>query len=328
MRILTAADKVEIQILVDNVTDGLSSTPDNVETEFSFATRRGMRAFSGRCLCCAAHGLSILITVHNADRQHSILLDSGPEDYAFERNTTRLGADLGKVESIVLSHGHWDHSGAMLLALGAIRSRNGNRDVPFYAHPGMFRPRGIKSANIGVRQMDDVPSIEELTSRGAKVICTIDPQSFLDNMFFVSGEIPRVTTFERGMPGQVCRTTDGKSWEPDELLIDERWVAVNVKDKGLIVFSACSHAGVINVLRHARDSFPTIPLYAVMGGLHLAGANEEIIPDTVEALKEFQLTTIAAGHCTGWRAMSALTQAFGGAVVAPTAVGSRYIFQA
>jgi 7,8-dihydropterin-6-yl-methyl-4-(beta-D-ribofuranosyl)aminobenzene 5'-phosphate synthase len=65
-----------------------------------------------------------------------------------------------------------------------------------------------------------------------------------------------------------------------------------------------------------------------MGGLHLAGANEEIIPDTVEALKEFHLTTIAAGHCTGWRAMSALAQTFGGAVVAPTAVGSRYIFQA
>ncbi len=326
MHILTAVDELEIQILVDNVTDGLSSTSGNVETEFSFATRRGLRAFSGRCLCCAVHGLSILITVHNGDRHHSILLDSGPEDYAFERNTTRLGADLGKIESIVLSHGHWDHAGAMLLALGAIRSRNGNRDVPFYAHPGMFRSRGIKSANAAVRQMDDVPSIEELTSRGAKVICTIDAQSFLDNTFFVSGEIPRVTTFERGMLGQVRRTADGKGWEPDEALADERWVAVNVKEKGLVVFSSCSHAGIINVLKHARESFPTIPLYAVMGGLHLAGVNEAIIPNTIEAMKDFQLATIAAGHCTGWRALSALAIAFGGAVVAPTAVGSRYIF--
>lgn len=58
--------------------------------------------------------------------EHSVLFDSGPEDYAFERNTTRLGADLGKIESIVLSHGHWDHSGAMLMALGAIRARNGS----------------------------------------------------------------------------------------------------------------------------------------------------------------------------------------------------------
>jgi 7,8-dihydropterin-6-yl-methyl-4-(beta-D-ribofuranosyl)aminobenzene 5'-phosphate synthase len=174
--------------------------------------------------------------------------------------------------------------------------------------------------------MDDVPSIEDLTSRGANVICTVEPRSFLDDMFFVSGEIPRVTAFERGMPGQVRRTADGKGWEPDELLADERWVAVNVKAKGLVIFSACSHAGIVNVLRHARESFPAIPLYAVMGGLHLVGVNEDIIPDTVDAMKDFKLATIAAGHCTGWRALNALAIAFGGAVVAPTAVGSHYSF--
>jgi 7,8-dihydropterin-6-yl-methyl-4-(beta-D-ribofuranosyl)aminobenzene 5'-phosphate synthase len=326
MRTLSPVDKVEIQVLVDNATDGLSTTPTNVETEFSFATRRGLRASSGRCLCCAVHGLSCLITVHCNNMEHSVLFDSGPEDYAFERNTTRLGADLGKIESIVLSHGHWDHSGAMLMALGAIRARNGNREVPYYAHPGMFRSRGMKLANASVRQMDDVPSIDELTSQGARVICTTEPQSFLDDMFYVSGEIPRVTSFERGLPGQVRRTEDGNGWEPDELLMDERWLAVHVKAKGLIVFSACSHAGIINVLRHARESFPEIPLHAVMGGLHLSGVNEEIIPQTIEAMKGFHLTTIAAGHCTGWRAMNVLASAFGDKVVAPTAVGKRFTF--
>jgi 7,8-dihydropterin-6-yl-methyl-4-(beta-D-ribofuranosyl)aminobenzene 5'-phosphate synthase len=324
--ILKPADKVEILVLVDNTTDGLSSTSANVETEFTSASRRGLRAFSGRCLCCAVHGFSVLITAYKANLQHSMLLDSGPEDYAFERNTTRLGADLGKVESIVLSHGHWDHSGAMLLALGAIRSRNGNVNVPFYAHPGMFVSRGIKSANSSVRRMDDVPSIDDLTSRGADVICTIEPQSFLDNLFFVSGEIPRVTKFERGMPGQVRQASDGKSWVPDEQVTDERWVAVNVKDKGLVIFSACSHAGIINVLKHAREIYPTTPLYAVMGGLHLAGANEGIIPDTIEAMKEFRLAKIAASHCTGWRALSALATAFGDDILAPAMVGSRYTF--
>ena len=136
MSALAPVDKVEIQILVDNATDGLSTTPANVETEFAFATRRGLRASSGRCLCCAVHGLSCLITVHRAERRHSVLFDSGPEDYAFERNTTRLGADLGKVESIVLSHGHWDHSGAMFLALGAIRAH-----VPLTRHDARRRNR-------------------------------------------------------------------------------------------------------------------------------------------------------------------------------------------
>jgi 7,8-dihydropterin-6-yl-methyl-4-(beta-D-ribofuranosyl)aminobenzene 5'-phosphate synthase len=323
---LAAVDKIEIQVLVDNVTDGLSTTPANVENEFASATRRGLRASSGRCLCCAVHGLSCLITVHSGDKQHSVLFDSGPEDYAFERNTTRLGADLGKVESIVLSHGHWDHSGAMFLALGAIRARNGNRPVPYYAHPGMFHSRAMRLPNGELRRLDDVPGIDDLTAQGAQIICTTEPQSFLDDTFFVSGEIPRVTEFERGLPGQVRKTADGKGWEPDELLMDERWIAAHIKDKGLFVFSACSHAGIINVLKHAQAGFPDVPLYGVMGGLHLSGANEKIIPQTIEAMKEFQLATIAAGHCTGWRAMAALSAAFGDKILAPTAVGKRYTF--
>jgi 7,8-dihydropterin-6-yl-methyl-4-(beta-D-ribofuranosyl)aminobenzene 5'-phosphate synthase len=326
MNSLAPVDKVEIQVLVDNATDGLSSTPANVESEFAFATRRGLRASSGRCLCCAVHGLSCLITAHRGAARHSVLFDTGPEDFAFERNTMRLGADLGQVESIVLSHGHWDHSGAMFLALNAIRARNGGRTVPYYAHPGMFRSRAMRLPGGGLRLMDDVPGIADLTAHGANVICTTEPQVFLDDMFFVSGEIPRVTPFERGMPGQVRKTEDGSGWEPDELLMDERWLAVNVAGKGLVIFSACSHAGIVNVLTHARASFRDWPLHAVMGGLHLSGANEEIIPQTVAAMKEFNLATIAAGHCTGWRAMSALAAAFGDKVLAPSAVGKRYTF--
>ena len=319
-------DKIDILILVDNATDGLSTVPANVETEFASATRRGLRASSGRCLCCAVHGLSCLITAQRGGVRHAVLFDSGPEDYAFERNTTRLGADLGTVESIVLSHGHWDHSGAMFLALNAIRARNGNREVPYYAHPGMFRSRAMRLANGGVRLMDDVPSIAELTAQGARVVSTTEPQRFLDDMFYVSGEIPRVTPFERGLPGQVRRTADGKDWEADEQILDERWLAVHVAGKGLVVFSACSHAGIVNVLTHARASFPDVPIHAVFGGLHLSGPNEQIIPQTVAAMKPFAPALIGAGHCTGWRALAALAEAFGDKVLAPTAVGKRYTF--
>lgn len=326
MHAFESVDKVEILILVDNATDGLSTTPPNVETEFAFATRRGLRASSGRCLCCAVHGLSCLITAYRGDTRHTVLFDSGPEDFAFERNTARLGADLGQVEAIVLSHGHWDHSGAMFLALHAIRARNGAREVPYYAHPGMFRSRAMKLANGSLRLMDDVPSVADLTAHGARVVCTTEPQAFLDGMFYVSGEIPRVTPFERGLPGQVRRTEDGRGWESDESIMDERWLAVNVAGKGLVVLSACSHAGIVNVLTDARATFPQVPIHAVMGGLHLSGANEQIIPQTVEAIQAFNPAMIAAGHCTGWRAVAALSTAFGDKVVAPTAVGKRYTF--
>ena len=147
----------------------------------------------------------------------------------------------------------------------------------------------------------------------------------LDDLFFVSGEIPRVTTFEPGMPGQYRRTQDGQDWEPDPLLLDERFVAVRVKNRGIVVFTACSHAGVVNVMTHARDCFPGDRLVAVMGGFHLAGDNERIIPQTVDALRAFDLETIATAHCTGWRATAALAAAFGEAVV-PSAVGRLYRF--
>jgi 7,8-dihydropterin-6-yl-methyl-4-(beta-D-ribofuranosyl)aminobenzene 5'-phosphate synthase len=181
-------------------------------------------------------------------------------------------------------------------------------------------PNGI------LRLMEDIPSVEDLTAFGAEVIVTTEPQIMHDNMFFVSGEIPRVTPYERGFPGQVRLMEDGKSWEVDELLLDERFLAVNVAGKGLVVLSACSHAGVVNVLMHARDRFPDVPLHAVMGGLHLSGPNEAVIPQTVEGLRSFDLKTIAAGHCTGWRALTALATAFGDNILAPTAVGKRYVF--
>jgi 7,8-dihydropterin-6-yl-methyl-4-(beta-D-ribofuranosyl)aminobenzene 5'-phosphate synthase len=174
--------------------------------------------------------------------------------------------------------------------------------------------------------MEDVPSIDDLTSFGAGVVTSRVPHPLLDGMVHVSGEIPRVTSYERGYPGQVRRTEDGQGWEPDELLLDERWLGINVKGKGLVVLSACSHAGIVNVLHHARASHLDVPLYAILGGLHLSGANEAVIPQTVDDLKQFGLNTIAAGHCTGWRAMTALANTFGDTVLAPTAVGKRYSF--
>jgi len=84
---------------------------------------------------------------------------------------------------------------------------------------------------------------------------------------------------------------------------------------------------VINVLKHAKSCFAGVPLHAVVGGLHLSGSNERIIPETVKAMAEFNPAIIAAGHCTGWRAMTALANAFGDQRLVPLAVGKRYSFQ-
>jgi 7,8-dihydropterin-6-yl-methyl-4-(beta-D-ribofuranosyl)aminobenzene 5'-phosphate synthase len=316
-------DQLEITILVDNATDSLSSTPPFVETEFAGAWRRGMKQLSGKCLCCAAHGLSCLLAARVGGATRTLLFDTGPEEWTFERNVVRLGVDLGAVEALVLSHGHWDHAGAMPWALQMIAQRNGAKAVPTYLHPGMFAPRAIAAPDGALRPMEPTPGLDVLVASGAEAIVTTEPQSPLDGAFHVSGEIPRVSGFERGMPGQ-RRLSAAGVWEPDELLLDERYVAVHVAGKGQVVFTACSHAGLINVLTEARARFPEIPLYGVVGGFHLSGATEAIIPQTVAALAQFDLKLIAAGHCTGWRALGALAAAYGDKVV-PTAVGKRFL---
>lgn len=325
MTTLRDIDSVEITILVDNVTDNLSSTPKFVETELAAMSRRGINVLAGDCLCCAAHGLSCLVTVRAGTRTRTLLFDAGPEADVFSRNVQRLGIDLGTVEAAVLSHGHWDHGGGMLRALDLIRGRNGGKEIAYYAHPGMFRQRAAKLPGGGFRLMEDVPSIKALTMHGARVKATTEPALALDGQLYVSGEIPRVTPFERGLPGQHRLADDGKTWEPDELLMDERFIAVHVRGKGLVVLSACSHAGIVNVVTEARRCFPGVALHAILGGLHLSGTNEEIIPQTVAGLAPFGIEVVAAGHCTGWRAMGALHQTFGNRLV-PLSVGKRLAF--
>lgn len=323
---LSAVDSLEVHIVVDNATDSLSSIPKHVESEFSYLKRKGMRVLSGRCLCCANHGLSCLITARRGASSHTVLFDTGPEADTFDRNADRLSLDLGSIESVVLSHGHWDHAGGMLRALDLIRGRDRTRNIPFYAHPNMFRSRARQLPNGEMLPMEDVPGVVALTECGANVIATTEPQIFLDNMFYVSGEIPRVTAFEQGLPFHYQKSMDGQRWEADPWIVDERWLGVHVAGKGLVVLTACSHAGVVNVLEDAQSRFPDVPLHSVMGGLHLSGPTEALIPDTVQAMKKFALTTIAAGHCTGWRAIAALMNEFGDKVLTPLAVGKRFTF--
>jgi len=312
--------------LVDNVTDGLSTAPSFVESEMAYHWRRGMKRLAGRCLCCAAHGLSCLVTTWRGQTRKTVLFDTGPDSDVFLRNVRLLQTDMAAVDAIVLSHGHWDHAGAMTVALDMIRANDTDRRIPVHLHPGMFRSRAMRAHDGSMRPFADIPTIAELEEHGADVRLSREPERLFDGMFSISGEIPRVTSFERGMPGQFRRTEDGSGWEPDPLLMDERSMAVHVADKGIVVLSACSHAGIVNVMAHAQAQFPAVPIHCAMGGFHLSGGNEAIIPETVVALKQFGIATIAAGHCTGWRAMAALANAYGDGVVAPLAVGKLFSF--
>jgi 7,8-dihydropterin-6-yl-methyl-4-(beta-D-ribofuranosyl)aminobenzene 5'-phosphate synthase len=318
-------DRCEVLVLVDNVTDILSSVPASVTTEAQNIFRAGARELSGRCLCCAHFGLALLITATRGSTRHTVLFDTGPEGYTIERNGVRLGVDFSALDAVVFSHGHWDHVGGAVKALELIRHANGGNDIPVHVNDGMFVRRGMRAPDGGVLPFGEVPSKNALGHAGGKVISTDEPRLLLDGMVFISGEIPRVTPYEKGFPPHVRDV--GNGWEPDPWIMDERYAAVHVRDKGILVFSACSHAGIINVLTDAREKFDPVPLFGVMGGFHLSGAaNEAIISQTVKDLKLFNLSMLVPGRCTGWRAVHKLVDTFGEDVVVPSAVGRLHHF--
>src|SRR2546426_9079478 len=319
--ILQPVDRLEFQVLIDNVTDSLSTAPPNVTLEWPALMRAGMRQLSGKCQCCANHGLALVVRAFRGTQSHAILFDAGPVEFAVEYNGIRLGIEFGSVDAAVLSHGHWDHAGGLPMALELITKANGGHPIPCYLHPGMFRQRALPLPGGALLPIREIPSPDDLAAKGAVPVVTKEPQILLDEMFFVSGEIPRVTSYEKGFPGHKRRSEDGTSWEDDPLIMDERFLAAHVRGKGIVVFTACSHAGVVNGLKHAESSFPSIPLHAIAGGFHLAGGNEKIIAESVGDIGAFGLRLIAPGHCTGWRALNALVTAYGESVVAPLAVG-------
>jgi 7,8-dihydropterin-6-yl-methyl-4-(beta-D-ribofuranosyl)aminobenzene 5'-phosphate synthase len=322
---LQALDSLTVDVLTDDVSDNYVSKTLFAVSEFSNVILAGASVISGEALLCANLGFGLRLVSSIGGKRHTMLFDTGPEGAIFIRNCTNLGIRLGEVEAIAVTHGHWDHMAALPATIDQIIEQGGR--VAVHVNPGMFNERAIRLSSGRIVPVARVPSPMELEERRATVVNSPGERLLLDGHFYYSGEIPRVTAFEKGRDDHLCRASAEARWEPDPLLMDERLLVAKVRGLGLIVFSSCSHAGIVNVCTHVKDLFPDVPIYAVIGGLHLAGVMERIIPDTVEGLKKFNISHIITGHCTGWRALHALANAFG-EVVSQSAVGTTYSFSA
>jgi 7,8-dihydropterin-6-yl-methyl-4-(beta-D-ribofuranosyl)aminobenzene 5'-phosphate synthase len=324
---LCPVDAVEALVLVDNVTDSLSTVPPGVVNENVTLRKAGMTEMSGEAKCCAHHGLSLVLAIRSGDEVHHVMFDAGPEAYTVQRNGALLGVPFKDIEDVALSHGHWDHGGGLVEAVRLICAAQGGRRVRVHVNEGMFVERAGRLPDGAAMPMKDVPKPHTLQAAGAEVISSPESRLIGSGFFFLSGDIPRVTSYEKGLASQLKRSADGHAWEPDPWIQEERYLAVNVKNKGMIVFSMCSHAGIVNVLKNVRELFDGIPIHAVMGGFHLAGQGvEAIIPDTILDLLSFGLKRIVPAHCTGWRAFTALANACDEGVLLPSAVGRTFAF--
>ena len=320
---LKAIDSLAVDVITDDVSDTYVSKTLFAVSEFANVISAGAKVLSGEALLCANLGLGLRLVSKAHGVEHTLLFDTGPEGTIFIRNCANLGVRLGEVECIAVSHGHWDHTAALPAAVDTIIAEGGAVEV--HVNPGMFNERAIKLPSGTIVPVVKVPSPSEMEARGAKVVNQSGARLLLDGHFYYSGEIPRLSSFEKGRTDHLSRLSVDQPWEPDPLLMDERMLVAHVRDLGLVVFSACSHAGIVNVCTQVRALFPDTPMHCVMGGLHLGGVMERIIPQTVDGLRPFGIRHMITAHCTGWRALRALADAFGDAV-SQSAVGTSYMF--
>lgn len=323
---LVAVESLVVDVLSDDVSDTYVSKTSFATSELTNVVAAGATVVSGESLCIANLGYGLRLRTLAGDTEHVMLFDVGTEGHAFLHNCQALGVDLAQVEAIAITHGHWDHMGALHQALPVIVTKRGPGRVAIHVNPDMFVERGLKLPDGRIVPAEKVISAERMKAVGATVVSSRDARTILDGHVYYSGEIPRVTAFEKGRPDHLVRPAGG-DWQPDPLLMDERMVVVHVKGLGLVVFSACSHAGIVNVCTEVRRLFPGIPIHAVLGGLHLGGVMERIIPDTVAGLRPFDVRFLIPGHCTGWRALHELANAYGDRV-SQSAIGTSYRFAA
>jgi len=309
---LQQVDRAEITVLADNVTDMLiQGSPHATRAHFFKGTEMlpSLRA---------EHGFSVLVDIYLNNASRRVLFDTGAGGDVALFNVDRLGVDLSKVETIVLSHGHFDHAGGLM----SILKRIGKSQMPVVLHPDAFLERWLVLPNgqkIRFRSVEE----DKVLEAGAKVVKITEPCPLLGNLVVATGEIPRRTQFEQGFPAHYARI-DGKL-QPDPLIRDDQALVMNAKGKGLVIISGCAHAGIINTVLYAKEVTRVNKVYALMGGFHLSFPNEHIIDPTVEELKEIRPTFIIPCHDTGWKATNAILDAMPENFI-PSAVGTTFTF--
>jgi len=308
---LKEVDRVEVLTLMDNFVDVL--------LENTAVVKRPPKAVGEEIptdTLLAEHGLCLLVKVQQGAEKHTIMLDTGYNSMSVLHNMDILAVDPNELEAIVLSHAHMDHTGALHAILGKI-----SKPIPLVVHPDAFLyPRFLEEKDGSKKRFPRTLVRNDFEQRNVKIHESKAPTPILDGAILVTGEVERTTAFEKGMPGALVEREG--SLEPDPIK-DDQSLVINLKEKGLVIITGCSHAGIVNTILYAKKLTGIEKVYAVLGGFHLSGAFfEKILEKTIDELKALSPAVVVPMHCTGRKAMELLSREFPASFVL-NSVGSK-----
>jgi 7,8-dihydropterin-6-yl-methyl-4-(beta-D-ribofuranosyl)aminobenzene 5'-phosphate synthase len=255
----------------------------------------------------AEHGLSFWIEY--GDKR--ILFDTGQSDILV-RNAKTLDINLAEANAIVISHGHYDHTGGLSAILDIAPK------ATVYLHPAAIEPKFSRKTS-GVNSIG-MPYLAKKAVQRRHVIWTATPAQIFPGVS-VTGQVSRVNNFED--VGGVF-FVDENCKKPDELLDDQTLFIDSTK--GLVVVLGCAHSGVINTLEYISNLTSRSKIYAVIGGMHLLNASKERIEQTITVFREYNIQKIGVAHCTGAIAIRRFSNAFQGRCFS-CSVGTRISFE-